>query len=121
MTAAHGPRGPWLALLVAGAFFMEHLDGTVITTAVPAMAASFGAAPVDLNIGVSAYLLALGVFIPMSGWIADRFGPRLVFASAVVVFTLASLACGLANTLPVFVTLGIWLPILAKFASGGAE
>ena len=107
MTAAHGPRGPWLALLVAGAFFMEHLDGTVITTAVPAMAASFGAAPVDLNIGVSAYLLALGVFIPMSGWIADRFGPRLVFASAVVVFTLASLACGLANTLPVFVTLRI--------------
>ena len=86
---------------------MEHLDGTVITTAVPAMAASFGAAPVDLNIGVSAYLLALGVFIPMSGWIADRFGPRLVFASAVVVFTLASLACGLANTLPVFVTLRI--------------
>ncbi|OBV38910.1 hypothetical protein ASR47_1007226 [Janthinobacterium psychrotolerans] len=56
-----------IALLVAGAFFMENLDGTVITTAVPDIARSFGVAPLDLNIGVSAYLLTLGVFIPISG------------------------------------------------------
>ena len=65
-----------IALLVAGAFFMENLDGTVIATALPQMAVSFGARPVDLNIGMSAYLLTLGVFIPISGWISDRFGAR---------------------------------------------
>ena len=60
-----------MALLVAGAFFMENLDGTVITTAVPQMARSFGVSPVDLNIGITAYLLALAVFIPISGWLAE--------------------------------------------------
>jgi EmrB/QacA subfamily drug resistance transporter len=87
----------WLTLLVAGAMFMENLDGTVITTAVPAMARSFGVAPLALNVGVSAYLLALGVFIPMSGWIAGRFGARRVFAGAIALFTLASVLCGLAR------------------------
>jgi MFS family permease len=58
-----------IALLVAGAFFMENLDGTVIATAMPQMARSFGASPVDLNIGMTAYLLALAVFIPISGWL----------------------------------------------------
>src|SRR5208337_5524758 len=58
-----------IALLVAGAFFMENLDGTVIATAVPRMARSFGVSPVDLNIGITAYLLALAVFIPISGWL----------------------------------------------------
>ncbi|RYF34410.1 MAG: MFS transporter [Comamonadaceae bacterium] len=96
-------RGTQIAWLVAAAFFMENLDATVITTAVPAMAQSFGVAPVALSIGISAYLLALAVFIPVSGWVADRFGPRQVFASAVVLFTLASVACGLSQSLPVFV------------------
>ena len=96
-------RGTQIAWLVAAAFFMENLDATVITTAVPAMAQSFGVAPVSLSIGISAYLLALAVFIPVSGWVADRFGPRRVFASAVVLFTLASVACGLSQSLPVFV------------------
>ncbi len=64
------------ALLVAGAFFMEFLDGTVIATALPTMAQTFGVDAVALNIGISAYLLTLAVLIPASGWIADRFGAR---------------------------------------------
>jgi MFS family permease len=60
---------------------MENLDGTVIATAMPQMARSFGASPVDLNIGMTAYLLALAVFIPMSVWLADRFGARPVFGA----------------------------------------
>jgi EmrB/QacA subfamily drug resistance transporter len=92
-----------IALLVAGAFFMENLDGTVIATALPQMAVSFGARPVDLNIGMSAYLLTLAVFIPISGWISDRYGARPVFASAVVIFTLASVLCGFANGVGSFV------------------
>ena len=96
-------RPPPVAFLVAAAFFMENLDATVITTAVPAMAQSFGVLPVALSIGISAYLLALAVFIPVSGWVADRFGPRPVFASAILVFTLASIACGLATGLAGFV------------------
>lgn len=96
-----------IALLVAGAFFMENLDGTVIATALPQMAVSFGTRPVDLNIGMSAYLLTLGIFIPISGWISDRFGARPVFSSAVVVFTLASVLCGFANDLAVFVAMRI--------------
>jgi MFS family permease len=62
------PNPVLIALLVAGAFFMENLDGTVISTALPQMAASFGVHPVDLNLGMSAYLLTLAVFIPISGW-----------------------------------------------------
>jgi MFS family permease len=75
---------------------MENLDGTVIATAMPQMARSFDASPVDLNIGMTAYLLALAVFIPMSGWLADRFGARLVFASAIGLFTASSVLCGLS-------------------------
>lgn len=70
------------ALLVAGAFFMEFLDGTVIATALPTMAHTFGVEAVALNIGISAYLLTLAVLIPASGWIADRFGARKVFTLA---------------------------------------
>jgi MFS family permease len=92
-----------VALLVAGTFFMENLDATVITPAIPQMAASFAVRPVDLNTGVSAYMLTLGVFIPVSGWVADRFGARKVFAAAIAVFTMASLLWGRAGTLPTFV------------------
>ncbi len=101
--AAMAPNGRWIAFLVAAAFFMENLDATVIGTAVPAMARSFDVAPVALSTGISAYLLALAVFIPVSGWVADRFGPRNVFTAAIAVFTLASVACGLAQSLPAFV------------------
>ena len=96
-----------VALLVAGTFFMESLDATVITPAIPQMARSFAVRPVDLNSGVSAYMLTLGIFIPVSGWVADRFGARKVFAAAISVFTLASLVCGLAQTLPEFVLVRI--------------
>ena len=95
-------RGKAIALLVAGAFFMENLDGTVVVTALPQMATSFGVHPVDLNIGVSSYLLALAVLIPASGWVGDRFGARLVFSAAIVVFTLASILSGLCETLGAF-------------------
>jgi EmrB/QacA subfamily drug resistance transporter len=96
-------RSTAISLLVAGAFFMENLDGTVIVTAIPQMAKSFGVHAVDLSIGVSAYILALAVLIPASGWLADRLGAKTVFASAIVVFTLASVLCGISPNLPVFV------------------
>jgi EmrB/QacA subfamily drug resistance transporter len=91
-----------IALLVAGAFFMENLDGTVIATALPQMALSFRASPVDLNMGMTAYMLTLAVFIPVSGWIADRLGPRTVFSSAIGLFTFASILCGFSNSLTQF-------------------
>lgn len=95
------------ALLVAGAFFMEFLDGTVIATALPDMAKSFGIDAVDLNIGISAYLITLAVLIPASGWIADRFGARKVFTLALAIFTLSSVFCGLATSMESFVAMRI--------------
>ncbi|EOW6732795.1 MFS transporter [Cronobacter dublinensis] len=95
------------ALLVAGAFFMEFLDGTVIATALPAMAQTFGVDAVALNIGISAYLLTLAVLIPASGWIADRFGARRVFTVALGIFTGASVLCGLADSLETFVLMRV--------------
>jgi EmrB/QacA subfamily drug resistance transporter len=87
-----------LALLVAATFFMEFLDATILNTALPRMAASMGAAPLDLNIGVSIYSLVIAVFILPSAWMVERFGARSVFASAIVVFTLSSIACGASQT-----------------------
>jgi EmrB/QacA subfamily drug resistance transporter len=95
-------RSAQVALLVAGAFFMENLDGTVIATALPQMAVSFHASPVDLNMGMTAYMLTLAVFIPVSGWIADRLGARTVFSAAIALFTFASILCGFSNSLPQF-------------------
>ena len=95
-------RGSAVALLVAGALFMENLDGTVILTAMPHMARSFHVQPLDLNIGVSAYLLALAALIPASGWVADRFGIRSVFGTAIVIFTVASILCGFCQNLTLF-------------------
>ena len=89
-----------LALLVAGAFFMEILDGTVIAPAAPHMAADLGVQAVDINLAVSAYLLTLAMLIPISGWLADRFGVRAVFLAALAIFTLASAGCALAVNLP---------------------
>ena len=78
---------------------MENLDGTIIATALPQIGRSFQVNPVDLNIGMTAYMLMLAVFIPISGWFADRFGARTVFVSAIAVFTLSSILCGLSNGL----------------------
>ena len=95
------------ALLVAGAFFMEFLDGKVIATALPDMARDFGVTAVELNIGISAYLITLAVLIPASGWIADRFGARAIFTLALAIFTLASVFCGLSTEVHIFVAMRI--------------
>jgi EmrB/QacA subfamily drug resistance transporter len=96
------PRLP-PALIVAAAFFMENLDANIIVTALPAMAVDFAVTPADLSIGITAYLLMLAVFIPLSGWISDRLGARNVFCVAVAVFSLASLLCAVSQSLPQFV------------------
>src|SRR5271163_3375927 len=93
--------------LIAGAFFMENLDGTIIATALPQMARTFRVSAVNLNIGMTAYMLTLAVFIPMSGWVADRFGGRSVFAAAIGLFTFSSLLCGSAHTLTQFTLMRI--------------
>ena len=92
-------RGQLVALIVACAFFMQNLDGTVIATALPTMATAFGEPPTHMNVALTSYLLSLAVFIPCSGWVADRFGARGVFRIAIGVFTLASVLCGSANSL----------------------
>ncbi len=72
-----------IALIVACALFMQNLDGTVVATALPAMAHAFGADPLHMNVALTSYLLSLAVFIPVSGWMADRFGTRTVFRAAI--------------------------------------
>lgn len=92
-----------MALLVAGAFFMEILDATIIAPAIPLIAASLGVDAVDVNVAISAYLVTVAVLIPATGWLADRFGVRRVFLTAIVVFTLASVGCALSTSLPMLV------------------
>lgn len=89
-----------LAILVAGAFFMENLDATIIAPAAPAIAADFGVAAVQVNVTLTAYLLTVAVLIPGTGWLAERFGPRRIFSLAIAVFTVASVACAVAPSLP---------------------
>ena len=102
-------RSPKLRLLiplvVAFAFFMEQLDATILTTAIPDMARSLHVPPLQLNLAITAYVLSLAVFIPISSWVADRFGTRRVFAASLILFTLASALCGQANSLPELVAL----------------
>ena len=86
-------------LIVACALFMQNLDTSIINTALPSIAISFNDSPVRLSMAVTAYMLSLAVFIPVSGWIADRFGAATVFRVAIAVFTLASMACGLCNSI----------------------
>ncbi|MET0475117.1 MAG: MFS transporter [Mycobacterium sp.] len=96
-----------MALLVAGAFFMEILDATIITPAIPLIATSFGVGAVDVNVAITAYLVTVAVLIPASGWVAERFGPRPVFATAVAIFTLASVGCAVSATLPMLVAMRV--------------
>jgi EmrB/QacA subfamily drug resistance transporter len=93
------PNRVIVPLIVACALFMENMDSTVITTALPAIALDFGVDPIALKLALTAYLMSLAVFIPISGWMADRFGARTVFRAAIVVFTLGSAACGFAQGL----------------------
>ncbi len=89
---------------------MQNLDGTVIATALPAMARAFHTTAIHMNVALTSYLLSLSVFIPMSGWMADRFGARSVFRAAIAVFTLGSVLCGLADSL--------WFLIAARILQG---
>ncbi len=99
-----------MAGIVAVSFFMQALDGTIIATSLPAMAADFRTDVVSLNVGFTAYLLAMAVCIPPAGWLADRLGARNVFLGAIVLFTLSSLACALAE--------GLWTFAAARIAQG---
>lgn len=96
-----------MALLVAGALFMEILDATIIAPAIPLIASSFGVDAVDVNVAISAYLVTVAVLIPASGWLADRFGVRRVFIGAIVVFTLASVGCAVSASLPMLVLMRV--------------
>jgi EmrB/QacA subfamily drug resistance transporter len=91
-----------LPFIVAATFFMEYLDTTVIATALPQMARSFSVEPNEVSLGMTAYMLTLAVCIPISGWIADRFGSRSVFGSAIIIFIVASISCGLSTGLDSF-------------------
>ena len=91
---------PWV---VATALFMEQLDSTIINTAIPAMAASLNVTPLSLKAVVTSYILSLAVCIPISGWMADRFGTRRVFSGAVAIFTFSSVLCGLSLNVPMLV------------------
>jgi EmrB/QacA subfamily drug resistance transporter len=93
-----GGRTALIVLIVAISLFMQNLDGTVLSTAIPTMARDFKVNPLDLKLALTAYLLALAVFIPASGWVADRFGARNVFCGAMVVFALGSVACALSDS-----------------------
>jgi EmrB/QacA subfamily drug resistance transporter len=97
-------------LIIACALFMENLDSTAIATALPAISASLGESPLHLSLAISAYLFSLAVFIPISGWVADRYGARKVFRLAIVTFVLGSILCS-------FATSALWL-VLARVLQG---
>jgi EmrB/QacA subfamily drug resistance transporter len=100
-TPSHGSA--MVAWVVACGMFMNQLDSTIITTSIPQIAVSLGESPLRLNVAITSYLISLAVFIPISGWIADRFGPRRVFCSAIAIFTLSSAVCGLSTSLSMMV------------------
>jgi EmrB/QacA subfamily drug resistance transporter len=99
-----------IPLIVACALFMENLDSTVIATALPTIAADFGESPVRLSLAITCYLFSVAVFIPISGWVADRFGARRVFRLAIAVFVVGSILCGFATS--------VWELVLARILQG---
>src|SRR5712691_10719176 len=90
-------------LIMAVALFMENMDSTVIATSLPAIAADIGTSPLTLKLAITSYLISLAVFLPVSGWTADRFGARTVFRAAIVVFMVGSIGCAFSSTLTQFV------------------
>lgn len=92
-----------IPLIVAAALFMENMDSTVIATSLPAIAADIGTSPLTLKLAITSYLLSLAIFIPASGWTADRFGARSVFSAAIVVFMIGSIGCALSSSVTDFV------------------
>ncbi len=101
VNTAHIKR--WLPLIVGVSLFMDQLDATIVNTAIPSMAISLGVSPLSLKAVMTSYLLSLAVGITISGWMADRFGTRNVFASAMAVFTFASFLCGISHTLEMLI------------------
>jgi len=104
------PSNFTLPLIIACALFMENLDGTIIATSLPVIATDLVVNPISLKLALTAYLVSLAVFIPISGWMSDRYGSRTVFRAAIAVFVVGSLACGFSNSLEGFV--------LARFVQG---
>ncbi|WP_374556384.1 MFS transporter [Aquitalea pelogenes] len=103
-------RGMLTPLIIATALFMENMDATVISTSLPAIAQDLQVDPVALKLALTSYLVSLAVFIPVSGWMADRFGARRIFRSAILVFMAGSILCGFSGSLESFV--------LARFVQG---
>jgi EmrB/QacA subfamily drug resistance transporter len=96
-------RNRLVPLIVAVALFMENMDATIIATSLPAIATDIGANPLALKLAITSYLLSLAIFIPASGWTADRFGARTVFRAAIAIFVVGSIGCAAANSLEGFV------------------
>ena len=123
MTDAAAPPPPssrgglLIPMIVASAFFMENLDSTVIVTALPAMAQQFGLSASRLSLGITAYMLAQAVFLPISSWMADRFGARRVFWIAIAAFTLTSVLCGLCSSFWPFVAARVLQGVAAALMS----
>ena len=97
------PKERLIPLIVAAALFMENMDATVIATSLPVIAADIGTIPLTLKLAITSYLLSLAVFIPASGWTADRFGARTVFSAAIAVFMVGSIGCALSSSITDFV------------------
>lgn len=97
-------------LILAVALFMEQMDATVIATALPTIAADLGVGPITLKLALTAYMVALAIFIPISGWMADRFGAKKIFRLAIMVFVVGSICCAISGSLLQFV--------LARFLQG---
>src|SRR6202165_3119624 len=94
---------PVVPLVVATALFMENTDSTILATALPTIARDLGLDPISLKLAVTSYLVSLAVFIPVSGWIADRVGARTTFRAALAIFMAASIGCAFSGSLPQFV------------------
>src|SRR4051794_18101890 len=90
-------------LILAVALFMENMDSTVIATSLPAIAADIGTSPIALKLALTSYFVSLAIFIPISGWMADRFGASNIFRIAIAVFVVGSIACAFSNSLETFV------------------
>lgn len=110
MMASRIGQGRLLPLIIATGLFMENLDSTVLSTSLPTIARDFGTSPIHLKLALTSYLLSLAIFIPASGWMADRFGARTVFRAAIVVFAAGSIACGLSD--------GLWELVAARVLQG---
>lgn len=113
-STATGSRGRLVPLVIAGTFFMQMLDTSILNTSLPQMAQTFGVRPLDMASGVTVYMLVFAALLPLSGWMSERFGARAVFLWAVVLFTVASLACGLSTSLTEFV-------VMRAFQGAGAS